>query len=183
MTNKKPAYLVLGVEGSGTRMLTQIMIAAGAKGDGGHGQAFDKELPEEETLDRPIVWRRSMPHAGKTPDISVMAHELRRAGWEPYGLIIVRDTVANVRAQVPAHAPGIHEAWEKNQQQFALMFMGIRGAFIPYDVFTYENIVARPKDMQDYIGSLPGLHSPDPYLDIKDANEKHWATWRRRPVE
>jgi hypothetical protein len=179
----RPAYLVYGLEGSGTRMLTQILIAAGALGDGGHGQRFDKELPEATETEQPLVWRRSFPHAGKTPDVPDMAKRMRDAGWNPYALIIVRDTIANVRAQVPAHAPGIEEAWQKNQAQMPLMFIGVRGSFLPYEVFTYENMIARPQAMQEYIGSLPGLKTPDPLLTIKDANEKHWAKWRARPVQ
>ena len=33
---------------------------------------------------------------------------------------------------------------------------------------------------------LPGLRTPTPYVEVKDANEKHWTAWRAdhpRPVE
>lgn len=182
----KQGYLVYGCEGSGTRMLTRILMAAGATGDGGHGQTFDKGLPQASEASAPIVWRRSWPHANKTPDVASMASEMRSAGWIPYGFVIVRDTVANVRAQVPDHAKSIEDAWRKNQQMFALMFAGLYDADVPFEVFTYENLIMRPHDVQDYLGYLPGLRTPRPYVEVNDANVKHWMTWRRShpgPVE
>jgi len=175
---ERRGYFVFGVEGSGTRILTKLMINAGAHGDSGHAQKFDSGLPSTDEVDGSIVWRRSFPHARRGVPVSVLAGDMRSNGWSPYALIIVRDTVANVRAQVPAHAGSIHEAWRKNQKEFSLMFMGVRGAFIPFEVLTYENVVARPVETQDYLGSLPGLRKPDSYVDINDANVKHWQAWR-----
>jgi len=182
----RQGYLVYGCEGSGTRMFTRMLIAAGAVGDGDHGQKFDGGLPTASETSRAIVWRRSWPHAHKTPDVASMASEMRSAGWSPYGFVIVRDTVANVRAQVPDHARTVDEAWRKNQQMFALMFRGLYDADVPYEVVTYENIVTRSEDMQDYLSYLPGLTVPEDYAAVSDANAKHWMKWRQshpRPVE
>jgi hypothetical protein len=182
----RQAYLVFGCEGSGTRLLTRILIAAGARGDHGHGQKFDDGLPTAADSDPTIVWRRSWPHARKTPDTTAMVQQLRDAGWSPYAFVIVRDTVPNVRAQVPAHAADIAAAWQKNQEMFATMFAGLYSEQVPYEVLTYEGLIARPYDVQDYLGYLPGLRTPTPYVEVKDANEKHWTAWRAdhpRPVE
>lgn len=178
LRSMRQAYLVYGCEGSGTRLLTRIIIEAGARGDHAHGQKFDQGLPPADSIDGTIVWRRSWPHAQRTPDIPAMVTAMREAGWSPYALVIVRDTVPNVRAQVPAHAETIDAAWQKNQEMFAAMFSGLYRVKVPYDVLTYEGLVARPYDLQDYIGTLPGLHTPQPYVDVTDANTKHWAAWR-----
>lgn len=174
----QPAYFVFGVEASGTRMLTDLLIACGAIGSAGHGQAHDSGLPRAGTLSKPIVWRRSFPHARKTPSVPLLADEMRQAGWDPYALVIVRDTLANTRAQVTAHAPSIEAAWEKNQGEFAAIFNGLTIAAVPFEVLTYENIVARPIDTQDYLSTLPGLSRPVKYKTIRDANAKHYEAWR-----
>jgi len=174
----EPGYFVFGVEGSGTRMLTDMVIGCGAIGSAGHGQAHDSELPKAGSVNNPIVWRRSFPHARQTPSVAILAGKMREAGWDPYALVIVRDTLANTYGQVTAHAPTVRAAWEKNQSEFAAMFNGLTIAQVPYDVLTYENIVARPIDTQDYLAQLPGLRRPDKYKTIRDANDKHYQAWR-----
>ena len=59
----KRAFLVLGAESSGTRLVTRLLIAAGCHGDGGHQQPFDKWQAASSPFDGkdPIVWRRSYP--------------------------------------------------------------------------------------------------------------------------
>jgi len=175
---ERTGYLIFGMEGSGTRMLTRLFIAAGAHGDGGHAQSIDDVMPTTGELDCPIVWRRSFPHARQAVDVLEMANRMRSAGWSPYSIVIVRDSLANHRAQVPDHAMSVAEAWAKNQKHFALMFSGLRNAGVPFEVWTYENIVQRPYDVQDYIGTMQGLDRPEKYTKIVDASEKHWETWR-----
>lgn len=73
------AFLVLGGESTGTRMVTQLLCEAGCYGDHGHQQRLDNSLPIDQPL---VVWRRSVPHARKMPDIQAMISRLEDFGYE-----------------------------------------------------------------------------------------------------
>lgn len=55
------AFVVIGGESTGTRLLTRILIEAGCYGDSGHEQRIDRDI-HYTTIPTPFVWRRSMPH-------------------------------------------------------------------------------------------------------------------------
>lgn len=60
----KQAYLVIGPEASGTKLLTACLIAMGAYGDAGNDQRLDEDMTPGHTITHggPIVLRRSVPH-------------------------------------------------------------------------------------------------------------------------
>ena len=135
----KKAYLIFGPESSGTRMLTQIMIASGCIGDPDHRQRWDQKLPETEPL---IVWRRSLPHGGKMPNIQHMVDGLRANGYEVSALVILRDIHACASAQVRrGHAGSLVEAVSAimNAWRYAAHFL--EQARVPHLFITYESLV------------------------------------------
>ena len=73
------AFVVLGAESSGTRLLTRILIASGCEGSAEHEQPWDKKLPYDQPL---IVWRRSLPHSEKLPPIRWILRQLKDRGYE-----------------------------------------------------------------------------------------------------
>ena len=174
---KKIAYFVLGMEGSGTRLLTRLLINSGATGEYTHSQRLDEAIPNAEYARSPIVWRRSYPHGKRDVDLSSMKEIAESHGWQCEALVIIRDTIANTAAQVGLHAKDVQQALRKNQRQFKLLFHDLAKTNMPYIVVTFENIVTRPKAFQDWIGSLHGLHKPNNYIQINDMNEKHWKAW------
>ena len=94
------AYLVLGPESSGTRLMTRILIAAGCAGYDGHDQVFDTALPIADG--RPIVWRRSVPHRREWPEIGWMLRLLCEQGYTPRIVVMARDWYAMARSQASA---------------------------------------------------------------------------------
>ena len=75
------AFLVVGAERSGTRMLTRFLLHGGCAGDDGHRQRWDWfNPPRTESL---VVWRRSFPHSGlREPNVPRMSKLLATLGYE-----------------------------------------------------------------------------------------------------
>jgi hypothetical protein len=92
------AFLVVGPESSGTRMVTDSLIKAGVFGQSGHRQEMD-------SLDfsgRPdlIVLRRSVPHGDLWPDLSRIVRSLSEAGYGVLPVVTYRDKDFCVRSQL-----------------------------------------------------------------------------------
>lgn len=101
----KTAYLVIGVESSGTRMLTKALIASGCYGDGGHQQRLDNAQNLNNLPDK-IVLRRSIPHAGGVPDVSGWIKKFERNGYTARIVKIYRDQKCNIESMMKrGHAP------------------------------------------------------------------------------
>ena len=100
----KKAYLVLGIEASGTRLLTRILINSGALGQDTHAQNFDIKIPFADDVSSPIVWRRSYPHGDLDVDLSSMTSDLASKGWSPHAFVIIRDAIPSTNAQAEASA-------------------------------------------------------------------------------
>jgi len=107
------AYLVIGPESSGTRVLTKALIAAGCYGQSGHGQAMDGPnwLGAFDDCPETIVFRRSVPHAGMCPDISDLVKRMQQCGYVVTILVVVRDLWSLVHSQVERkHARNLEHA-------------------------------------------------------------------------
>lgn len=85
----KKAFVVLGPESSGTKLVTKIFIESGCFGDDGHNQKLDQntELNDIDTL----VFRRSVPHSRVFPDIKGIQDRFEKQGFEVFWVIVVRD--------------------------------------------------------------------------------------------
>ncbi|MFM7858795.1 MAG: hypothetical protein ACKO96_44450 [Flammeovirgaceae bacterium] len=93
----KKAFLILGAESSGTRLLTNIFVNSGFAGSAEHEQPWDKNDPVGEK----IVWRRSVPHGLKEfPDILSMIRKLRKFQYDVAVAIIHREATATLASQV-----------------------------------------------------------------------------------
>lgn len=97
----KIAAFIIGPESSGTRLLTQVFVAAGYSGQGGHHQDFD-DLPMASYpgLGDKIVIRRSLPHARHWPDIRLYINALETAGYQVMVLAMDREDVFLIRSQM-----------------------------------------------------------------------------------
>jgi LPS sulfotransferase NodH len=97
----KRAFLVLGAESTGTRLLTSQLLAAGCSGDASHEQPYDNG--EFENAD-PIVWRRSFPWTVDRlwPDIGTDLLPLLHANGYSVtrALVTTRDWYAIAKSQV-----------------------------------------------------------------------------------
>ena len=89
-TIPQKAILVVGPESSGTRLMTQMLLACGACGDPSHDQRLDKKIPKRMGC---VVWRRSYPHGAPKvrhwPEVDIMALRLEEAGYEEIVAVIM----------------------------------------------------------------------------------------------
>jgi len=138
----KRAFLVLGPESSGCRLVTRILMAAGCDGDGQHLQRWDKQLPPAES--RLVVWRRSVPHHHVWPDIPQMAWLMGLEGYKTEAVVTVRRWAPMIASQVAtfAHVPDDETAVANIHRAMAWIFRGIAAAGLPFHVVTYEGLCA-----------------------------------------
>lgn len=162
------AFLVLGPESTGTRLMTQILISAGCQGDAGHFQKFDEYIPEV----TPIVWRRSYPHFGNWPNLFVMLEEL--ANYECHAIVTVRHPHATERSQVAnKHVKTTKIARENVSKAYQRIFMSLSTSGTPFTVIPFESLMLHPAQSQYALFEMLGL-SGQP-LAIRDENRKHYA--------
>lgn len=171
------AFLVLGPESSGTRMWTRVLMACGCYGDAGHQQRID-ELGFPELGGRLLVWRRSLPHGGKWPDLGGMARKLREAKYAPHALVCTRDWWATIQSQIRNGHEETKERAEANiRRAYGHALQGLRAAGVPYTLVSYEALVQRGPEMIEKL--LPGWHLEPPERwaeEYFDGNEKHYRS-------
>jgi LPS sulfotransferase NodH len=170
------AYLVLGPERSGTRLMTRILIASGCFGDDGHDQRLDKSLPDPE-MAPVIVWRRSLPHRQEWPNLQVMINSLRGKGYDVQAIITPRDWFAVAQSQVSENlVSDVDVSYRHQQRAYSTIFAELMLNKVPFVVVSYEHLVQRPKPvitrLMEYLG-LPALLATG--VEVYDGNEKWYA--------
>jgi len=137
--SSKKAFLVLGPESSGTRLVTRCLIAAGCQGWGDHAQGFDTSLDGAGDL---IVWRRSLPHGSQWPDLRQMLLALRCHGYDVRVLVIVRSHYCTVRSQIRArHVENQSQAERNIAQAMCRIVSFVSESNLPVRYVTYEEVV------------------------------------------
>lgn len=182
-SRKGKAYLVLGVEASGTRLLTRILMNSGALGEDTHAQSFDVNVPFADSINGPIVWRRSYPHGDSDVDLRSMIIELEMKGWSPHAFVIVRDSIPSINAQAKAECLSTQselDALKENRRQFSLLFSELYSLGINYNVLTLEGLILDSANVQAWLSTFHGLHTPESFLHIRDVNHKHWLSWQNK---
>jgi hypothetical protein len=169
------AVLVLGPESSGTRLVTRMLIAMGCAGDGGHKQGFDTEIPVAGS--QSLVWRRSLPHANRMPDVDAMCGQVRDLGYEPSIVFTTREWYAMGRSQVRnGHAPTLERALGRSRGAYRLM--GACCALAPFVYVPYESLILHPRITMETVNAVLGLGLPAekaPLEAVIDNNEKHYG--------
>lgn len=174
------AFLVFGPESSGTRLMTQILINAGCAGSAGHEQPFD-----DETYDlhqHPvIVWRRSVPHNGKSLTLSRMYRRLGIYSADVCAIVMTRDLHCMVQSQIRdcQHANSGIEAQKNVQSAYAEIFSQLDEYSIPFVVVPYESLVlggdSAQKNLLAYLGLGSDSQSPAPvFVPVYNGNQKYW---------
>ena len=164
------AILVLGVESSGTRLVTRMLVEAGCAGNADHYQWFD----DHEFDGSPVVWRRSFPHGHRWPDLVEMVGRLEEEGYEAEALVVVREHHSNVRSHIyRGRSPGPVVARAILEQAFVRLFGELGKVGIPFAVITYEAICAAPEAMQGWLSEYLGLPAVSA-VEVEDGNKK----WR-----
>ena len=100
------AIIVIGPESSGTRMVTRLLLEKGCLGDAEHNQHWDKNpiTHVNKTKNKPVVWRKSVPHGRKWPDMLEMKSKLENAGHaEITVVVILRDWYPQIKSMSEKH--------------------------------------------------------------------------------
>jgi len=166
------AFLVTGPESSGTRLMTRLLIKNGFLGDAGHVQRWDNLVfPEPE---RPIVFRRSMPHGGQWPVLRDVIGVLQRKGYDVHVVVMAREWWAMTRSQVKAgHVPNEQVALHHIRQAYALIMAAVQTTGVTWYMVPYEALVLHPEAQHHILGVL-GLEVVDSGY-IYDGNAKWYA--------
>ena len=164
------AYLVLGPESSGTRLMTRILIAGGCTGDDGHAQRWDAKLPEGVS---PIVWRRSVPHGGYWPDVERCIAALKVRGYQVTVVVTMRDWWAVIRSQVAVgHVESEEQALTNLRNAYRLIFSGLLAHPVDYVVVGYEGLAQRSETVLAWLSKRLGLARVADVV-IYNGNAKH----------
>ena len=164
----KRAYVVVGPESSGNRMLASLLIGAGCCG----GTAFDHPLMfDVPTGEDPVVLIRSFPHGDGWPDLAEIYRTLRSRGYMVRVLVTVRDPHCVIESQVERrhHPPEL--AWSNYQQSYRRIFEQLLTVNAWYALVPYATL-RRGEAQRNLLATL-GL--PAVEVEVRDENAKHYA--------
>ena len=164
----KIAYLVVGPESSGTKMITKALtLATGGMGDDTHFQRLDamdlRGAPDT------IVFRRSIPHAGAWVDISEIIKKLEVHGYHVQVITIDRDTEYMAKSQV--------KNWHAESEKMAVQKINYARGHIEKHIsgrtparLQYEYFVTDPSYRKLF---FDGLDLIEPDMEYYDGNAKY----------
>lgn len=134
----KEMIFVVGVESSGTRLLTKIFVDLGYFGDYTHAQRLDKENSNKEK----IVYRRSIPHATKYPDI--LRIKARFKQYNIKTIITHRDFICNTKSKVQNNHSKKETVYNDIQEQY--IFIGNNlSSLKPFTIISTSQLFTDPK--------------------------------------
>jgi hypothetical protein len=172
------AVLVMGPESSGTRLATRILVAAGCQGDDGHEQRWDAGLPvriPSMPEGAPLVWRRSVPHGGRWPDLVTWIQWVRTRGYAVQAVVTTRDWRCMVESQVQTgHVRTPGQATNNIERAYDCIFGALGLALAPFVTLSYESLVQRPERVQRWLAETLRLPRV-PQVPVCDGNEKYWG--------
>ena len=168
----RKAIFVVGPESSACRMITNYFVRGGYSGDHGHSQPWD-DMDFRNYPDR-IVFRRSVPHGGRWPDIVGILQKMQMANYTPYGIFTWRDPRCMALSQVKAgHSGDTNEALDKIAKAVvhidtAFEEIGWRPTPVHYEAFVKN---------EHYRRALSGLFTfvGSPTFEVYDGNNKYDA--------
>lgn len=151
----KMKVAVVGPESSGTKLMTRILQASGAK-----------------------VLHRSFPYGGGGRNDPRHWPEADVITFQPYAIVWMnRDWWATARAQVATgHVKNTQEAW--GNIQMATERIGKLAMFNKYYMINYESLVTRPNIVVANLTGTLGLDMPE-FETIVDGNGKHLDYFER----
>jgi len=164
------AFLVVGPESSGTRMVTHALIKAGAFGQQGHQQ----EMDNLDFSGRPdlIVFRRSVPHGNLWPDLNRIIRRMTEAGYTVSPIVTYRDKDYCVRAQLRVgHKTTEADARASYYWAYKHIFKQLAAAGVFPVVCHYSSFVNNEEFRKLFFAQF-GLRCP-PDLELYDANLKY----------
>jgi len=160
---ERAAVVVLGPEASGTRMMTEFCIRGGYFGDSGHGQRLDN-LKFASAPDR-IVFRRSLPHGRKWPNLLDIHSRLEKA------IFTFRDPRFMILSQL--RAGHISEA----KQGYDNILRALNDSWEAFQVLDVEPLIVvyeqwvESEELRDVAAAVLGVEAPE--MEFYNANDKY----------
>lgn len=165
------AFLVLGAESTGTRLVTRVLVHYGCFGDFTHEQRLDSGL--EIAAGNDFVWRRSMPHNADWPNPYRLVEKIKQFNYTPVVIITIRDMYATVNSQLNAgHVSTIAQGEENYVSAYERIFSFIAQSRITPHIITYGNFVKRPVQVMQKI--MPHVAPVQLDFIISDQNAKYY---------
>lgn len=172
------AFLVLGGESTGTRLVTRLCLLNGCEGDDEHVQRWDESLPSP--VEQPlIVWRRSIPHgagdARHFPDPAFLIQDLEARGYEVAVLVTTRCWRAATKSQVAqGHVTTEEEGLQNLRRTYLSVLPALWMTGAPVHFVSYEAL--RDERAQLALFRAIGLQ-PETVLTlaVSDENAKHYT--------
>jgi len=183
---KKRSILVLGLERTGTRIVTKMIINGGAYGDDSHNQPLDFVIDGKKNLNidnNIIVLRRSFPHDRKYYSIERLIKRLKEIGYPTSHIVITnRDYHFVIKSQqasdkILPYPSGINNRYDLYQQSIISLY-----SEIPFINFyspntqiiqlSYEALVQYPQYISKQLKETLSLPN-DIIVNIVDGNKKY----------
>lgn len=168
------AFIVVGPESTGTRLVTRLLISAGCAGTGEHVQVWDSSLPSPDR-NGAAVWRRSIPHNRKWPSLVDMQRTLLAQGYRTIRVVVTcRDWHATQESQVKArHVPHQHAARKNIQRAYLHIFTQIAAGSMSFVVVPLEALALGGPSAVRAMLALLGL-PPKGGESVRNPNQKHY---------
>jgi len=163
--------LVFGPESSGTRLVTEALIASGCDGDSTHEQRWDiQPLPDHD-----CVWRRSLPHGGNWPNLSKIVQTVRAAGHTPLVVVTIREHRAMITSQyIAGHVSTVEQAVQNVQRAMCEIYSCIMTEHLAYCVIPFEACVLHGRETFRALALWAGLNADADFPVTSDQNLKHY---------
>ncbi len=190
---RKVAYLVVGPESSGNHLVTDILCHAGCHGQSGDHtdwqqtdgdrstvahddlQPWDVCMPDDQD---PIVWRRSVPHLEKLPNIAEMVASLEARDYTVTVVVVTREKYATVQSQIKwGHIINTQQGLEQIEQSYQHIFQHIKKAGVAHTLVNYESLVNYAHASKFLLIEL-GLKLPKQNFSMFDGNIKWGDNYR-----
>jgi len=175
----KRAFLVLGPESAGNRLVTRCLISAGCEGDGDHEQRFDEPDGLVGAADL-IVIRRSMPHGDAWPHLDGLLDRLKSHGYHDVRVLaMIRTHYCMIRSQVIAghHCNVSPDKWFAEAEDEVASAMRRIGQFafenkLPIRYITFESVIHNFEALRRTLAEW-GIDLPAPPEALRDENMKY----------
>lgn len=171
--------LVVGAESSGTRLLARILTMGGCQGTDAHMQPFDTMRRLPQAMGKPLMWRRSLPHAHEWPDLRDLIDHIKDAGYRPALLHTLRDMLPSYLSQVAHnHVNEYDRAHHHIIRANRSILEFAEDNYVDYHHVTYAGLCSHPRDTIRWLWNLYGLD--DSLLDeavamVNDQDAKRWS--------
>ncbi len=172
-------YLILGAEGSGTRLFTKILIQAGCIGQYDHIQLSDiKDNPSICSLPKnskkPLVLRRSIPHGVHWFNLNDLIQNIKDQNYIPFLIILFRDWFGTYSSQLRR---GLREdlIMKKIKRAYYIIFESVKSEL--FSLANYEELVTNPKALNKFLKriDLDELYLKEiDILNLKNENLKYY---------